>query len=71
MTGSSDACPMCQMNLDGRQGDIKKERGTVYNLPVIYFTRLMGLAYGYSPRELGLRRLLVSPVLLLGEKGFF
>ncbi|MCX5834775.1 MAG: CoB--CoM heterodisulfide reductase iron-sulfur subunit B family protein, partial [Deltaproteobacteria bacterium] len=53
------ACPMCQMNLDSRQEEIRKERGTVYSLPVIYFTQLMGLAYGYSPREVGLTRLLV------------
>jgi heterodisulfide reductase subunit B len=65
------ACPMCQMNLNSRQEEIKKERGTVYGLPVIYFTQLMGLAYGYSLRELGLRCLLVSPVSLLKEKGFF
>ncbi len=64
------ACPMCQMNLDSRQEEIKKGRGTVYGLPVIYFTQLMGLAYGYSPRELNLRRLLVNPVSLLGAKGF-
>ena len=65
------ACPMCQVNLDSRQDEIKKERGRVHNLPVLYFTQLMGLAYGYSPRELGLRRLLVSPVSLLEEKGVF
>jgi heterodisulfide reductase subunit B len=64
------ACPMCQVNLDSRQNEIEKDRGTRYNLPVIYFTQLMGLAYGYSPRELDLRRLLVSPVSLLREKGF-
>jgi heterodisulfide reductase subunit B len=64
------ACPMCQMNLDSRQEEIKKDRGTVYGLPVIYFTQLMGLAYGYSPHAIGLKRLLVSPISLLGAKGF-
>ncbi len=65
------ACPMCQVNLDSRQEEIRKGRGDVHSLPVIYFTQLMGLAYGYSPRELGLRRLLVSPVPLLKGKGYF
>ncbi len=65
------ACPMCQVNLDSRQDEIRKERVDVHSLPVIYFTQLMGLAYGYSPRELGLRRLLVSPVPLLKGKGYF
>jgi len=65
------ACPMCQVNLDSRQDEIRKERVDVHSLPVIYFTQLMGLAYGYPPRELGLRRLLVTPFPLLKGKGYF
>ncbi len=61
-------CPMYQMNLDSRQVEIRKERGTVYSLPVLCFSQLTGLAYGYSPREVGLTRLLVSPISLLQEK---
>lgn len=58
------ACPMCQTNLDTRQKAIEKERGINFNLPVIYLSQLIGLALGYSPRQLGLNRLLVSPANL-------
>jgi heterodisulfide reductase subunit B len=58
------ACPMCQTNLDIRQRAIAKERGIDFNLPIIYLSQLIGLALGYSSRELGLTRLLVSPANL-------
>lgn len=63
------ACPMCQINLDSRQEKIEADRGKKYNLPIIYFTQLMGLAFGYSLRQLGLGKLLVNPIPLLRSKG--
>jgi heterodisulfide reductase subunit B2 len=63
------ACPMCQVNLDTRQQAIEEARGVRYNLPVIYFTQLMGMAYGFSSRQLGLDRMLVSPLPLLRRAG--
>lgn len=63
------ACPMCQTNLDTRQQAIEADRDIKYNLPIIYFTQLMGLAFGYSPRQLGLKRLLNEPFSLLESKG--
>ncbi len=63
------ACPLCQTNLDTRQKEIKERDGIAYDLPVIYFTQLMGLAYGYKASELGLKRLFVSPLKLLKSKG--
>lgn len=63
------ACPMCQTNLDTRQQAIETERGIKYNLPIIYFTQLMGLAFGYKASQLGLQRLLISPYPLLKRKG--
>lgn len=62
------ACPMCQANLDSRQQVIEREKGILYNLPIFYFTQLMGLAFGYSTRDMGLRRLLVNPLPLLMHK---
>ncbi|HEX7503701.1 MAG TPA: CoB--CoM heterodisulfide reductase iron-sulfur subunit B family protein [Syntrophales bacterium] len=59
------ACPMCQVNLDTRQRAIEEARGVRYNLPVIYFTQLMGLACGFSAGRMKLNRLLVSPLPLL------
>lgn len=45
-------CPMCQLNLDAYQGDVNRYYRTNYNLPVLYFTQLMGLAMGLSMDEL-------------------
>ncbi|WAC07788.1 MAG: CoB--CoM heterodisulfide reductase iron-sulfur subunit B family protein [Thermodesulfobacteriota bacterium] len=55
------ACPMCQINLDLRQSDIKKETGRDHNLPIIYITQLLGLCLGISADKLGLEKLMVSP----------
>lgn len=59
------ACPMCQVNLDLRQLDIKKKLGHEYDTPILYITQLLGLALGIDPRELGLDKLMVSPERVL------
>lgn len=46
-------CPMCQLNLDAYQADMNRYFGTRYKMPILYFTQLMGLAFGKSPEELG------------------
>ena len=63
------ACQLCQANLDMRQGQIGKQDNQKYNLPIIYFTQLMGLAFGLAPEVLGLHHHLVDPVRLLKNKG--
>jgi heterodisulfide reductase subunit B2 len=63
------ACPMCQVNLDARQQAIEEARGVRYNMPVLYFTQLMGMACGFSSRQMGLGRMLVSPLPLLRRAG--
>ena len=55
------ACPMCQINLDMRQDDIRKETGRNYKMPVMYITQLMGLCLGIQGSELGLDRLINPP----------
>ncbi len=47
-------CPMCQLNLDGYQEAVNKHFGTDYHIPILYFTQLMGLSFGMSPKELGI-----------------
>jgi len=64
------ACPMCQANLDTRQRAIEADRGIAYDLPIIYFTQLLGLGLGFSAKQMGLNRLLTSPAKLLsGQLG--
>ncbi len=56
------ACPMCHANLDGRQSGKDK-------LPILYFTELMGLAFGVSKGETKgwFQKHLVSPFALLAS----
>lgn len=48
-------CPLCQFNLDAYEAHVKKEYGDIM-VPAVYFTQLMGLAFGIPERELGLWR---------------
>lgn len=62
-------CPLCQSNLDARQGDINKKYGTSYRMPILYLSQLIGLAQRINPNQLGLDRLIINPNNLLLEKG--
>lgn len=63
------ACPLCQLNLDSRQREIEAEYGTRYNLPIYYFTQLMGLALGVPSRELMLEKHFVDARRALEKVG--
>jgi heterodisulfide reductase subunit B len=39
-------CPMCQANLDTRQADISKTTGARYEMPILFVTELVGVAFG-------------------------
>ncbi|HTY37314.1 MAG TPA: heterodisulfide reductase-related iron-sulfur binding cluster, partial [Bacteroidota bacterium] len=47
-------CPLCHFNLEGYQSKINKRFGTRFNIPILYFTQLLGLAFGLSAKSLGL-----------------
>ena len=47
------ACPMCQVNLECYQNAVNEEFGTEFHLPILYFTQLIGIALGISPKKLG------------------
>jgi heterodisulfide reductase subunit B len=59
------ACPLCHINLDARQRQIEEEFKESFDLPIIYFTQLMGLALGLKLDALGLDKHFVDPVPLL------
>jgi heterodisulfide reductase subunit B len=59
------ACPLCQMNLEAYQNKINQTFGRNFNIPIVYFTHLVGVALGMSPAKMGLDKLLVSPDKLL------
>jgi heterodisulfide reductase subunit B len=64
------ACPLCQVNLECYQKQVNQEFGTELSIPVMYFTQLMGLAFGVDPKNLGIGSELVSTrsILSYAEK---
>ncbi|TFG72034.1 MAG: heterodisulfide reductase subunit B [Anaerolineales bacterium] len=64
------ACPMCHMALDVYQDKAEKQVKSSINLPVLYFTQVMGLAFGIEKSKLGFERHLVSPETQLVQMGF-
>ena len=57
------ACPLCQGNLDANQENDEEEP-----LPIVYFTELMGLAFGLAPGALGLSKHFQDPVPALRRR---
>ncbi|MBL8164932.1 MAG: CoB--CoM heterodisulfide reductase iron-sulfur subunit B family protein [Anaerolineae bacterium] len=56
----STLCPICQLNLDAYQGEVNRHFHTSYEMPVLYFTQLMGLAFGLEPETLGIGKEFVA-----------
>jgi len=48
-------CPLCHFNLDAYHGPVTAEYGPVV-VPTVYFSQLMGLAFGLPEKVLGLNR---------------
>ncbi|MFQ6035714.1 MAG: CoB--CoM heterodisulfide reductase iron-sulfur subunit B family protein [Sedimentisphaerales bacterium] len=66
----SVACPLCHANLDMRQGDIAKKLGVRYEIPIFYFTQLLGMAFGSEKDQLGIGRSFVgAPKRILSRLG--
>ena len=54
------ACPLCQYNLEAYQGKMRRTYDDDPALPIVYFTQLVGLAFGLAPKALGLQRNFVT-----------
>lgn len=52
-------CPLCQINIDAYQHKVKKEFDVKFDMPILYFTQLMGLAMGLPKKALGIKTLIV------------
>ncbi len=61
------ACPLCQVNLEVYQTQVNEEFGTDFSVPVLYFTQLMGLAFGIAPKKLGIGSELVSTLPVISQ----
>lgn len=62
-------CPMCHLQLDAKQKAVESKYNIRIEMPIIYFTQLMGLALGLSPKELGMDKHLVPTDKLMAKIG--
>lgn len=58
-------CPLCQYNIDNQQKLMSKQ----FDLPIFYFTQLLGLALGVDEKILNLNNHYIDPKPLLKQKG--
>lgn len=64
----STACPMCQMNLEAYQKKLNQAKGTNYEIPVVFISQLMALAFGLDyKKEAALNRQFISPEPVLKD----
>jgi heterodisulfide reductase subunit B len=57
-------CPLCHFNLEAYQGKINQIYEKSFDIPILYFTQLLGVAFGLPATSLGLD----SSFIPLGEK---
>ncbi len=57
-------CPLCHLNLDSYQPEAEALRKRDATIPILHLPQLVGLALGYSPRELGMDSHIVTPSVL-------
>lgn len=58
------ACPLCELNLEAYQKKINERFATNFNIPVVYFTHLVGIALGVPAEKMGLDKCLIPPTPL-------
>jgi heterodisulfide reductase subunit B len=63
-------CPFCHMMYDLHQSRIERAFNEKFDIPVLHYTQLLGLAMGFSPDELGFKELRVDATKILNELGF-
>jgi len=49
------ACPLCQINLEAYQRKISSQHGCDCNIPVLYFSQLLGITLGLNPKNIALK----------------
>lgn len=62
-------CPMCQLNLDAYQVEMNRFYKTDYHVPTVFFTQLMGIAFGKDPVALGFGKEFVSAKAAMAKIG--
>jgi heterodisulfide reductase subunit B2 len=62
-------CPTCHSGLEMHQVRAEKVLGEKTGVKVLYFTQILGLALGLSPRKLGIHENISDSMGLIKEKG--
>tara|TARA_B100001964_G_scaffold245838_1_gene337490 strand:- start:11677 stop:12561 length:885 start_codon:yes stop_codon:yes gene_type:complete len=62
-------CQQCNLVLDAKQVDVEKVYNDKIDIPILYFTQLLGLAFNISPKKLGLDKNIVTVNRLLNSLG--
>jgi succinate dehydrogenase / fumarate reductase cytochrome b subunit len=52
-------CPLCHLNLDGNQPRAEAQKGETIGLPILHLPQFLGLALGFEPNEMNLKRHIV------------
>jgi heterodisulfide reductase subunit B len=56
-------CPLCQHNVECYQDRINRMYDEEIDIPVVYFTQLIGIALGLTEKEVSMHRLFKKPSL--------
>ncbi|MHB8455792.1 MAG: CoB--CoM heterodisulfide reductase iron-sulfur subunit B family protein [Acidiferrobacterales bacterium] len=62
-------CPTCHSGLEMHQVRAEKQFGIKTGVKILYFTQLLGLAMGMSPRKIGIHENISDSMEFLREKG--
>lgn len=54
-------CPVCQLNVEAYQNDINAKYKTKFNMPVVYYSTLMSVAYGKDRKQSALDGQIITP----------
>jgi heterodisulfide reductase subunit B2 len=62
-----NACPFCHLQFDRGQMAVNEKFGTDYSIHVLHYSQLLGLAFGFSPDELGIEQNVVQNIEFLAK----
>ncbi len=58
-------CPLCQANTEIYQDQINAQYGTKFDMPVVYYSQLMNVAFGRSAKDAALDGQIIKPKKLI------
>lgn len=61
-------CPMCQLNLDAYQSAVNKYFNVNFQMPIVFFTQLLGVALGIDMPKLGIGKEIVGAERVIRAK---